>query len=300
MTPPRPGTSTIARPHRNRTTLFAAGGVVLLIALLVGGYVGFGYGLAQGRLQDADRALDAAHDHQLAVVAFHNALVDQLRAMDLSDAATIADLQKAKATNAQIGSQDARAVTQMKSDDAELASAKRQLRQDQWLTGLSRRHLDRDATRIDHMRSALAIAMTLNADYVQDGKFFDANFDVVIDDVTGRNKADASDWAGAAAATEQLRTDLARAMQLDKAPGLPPEVDKLLQLVQSWATDYANLLNAVFNNDDSAYNSADAAQRADANKLADFDYRGIEDDFQGFYQPLIDEYQAEFQEANKP
>lgn len=271
-----------------------------MIALLVGGYVGFGYGLAQGRLQDADRALDAAHDHQLAVVAFHNALVDQLRAMDLSDAATIADLQKAKATNAQIGSQDARAVTQMKSDDAELASAKRQLRQDQWLTALSRRHLDRDATRIDHMRSALAIAMTLNADYVQDGKFFDANFDVVIDDVTGRNKADASDWAGAAAATEQLRTDLARAMQLDKAPGLPPEVDKLLQLVQSWATDYANLLNAVFNNDDSAYNSADAAQRADANKLADFDYRGIEDDFQGFYQPLIDEYQAEFQEANKP
>lgn len=280
--PDIPGSAAVlSSGRRNRPRLLAAGAVVLLVVLVLG-YVGFGYVLAQARLSNAERAYDSAHDHQLGMFATHRALSEQVRAMDFSKA-TVADYQVLKATNDQIITQAKQAQRQIQTDDSALASVQKQLQQDQWLTTMSRGHLNREANRIGYMRRALADAKTMNADYAQMGTFLDAYANVVVDLLTISDKADASDFAGAAAATAQLKSDVDKATLLDKAAGLPPEGGILLRLIGSVATDYTNSLNAYANSDSSAYASANAALLADESQLSSFDYVSFVNKIDAYY-----------------
>lgn len=166
--PPSIAVSALRSASRpSRRTLLGAGAVAVLVVLVVG-YASCSYFLAQDRLQNAERAYGAAHDHQLGMFATYLALNEQASRIDFSTA-TVADLQVFQTTNNQLITEAKQAQRQIQIDDVALASVQQQLQQDQWITAISRGTLGREATRIGHMRRALADARTINGDYVQMG-----------------------------------------------------------------------------------------------------------------------------------
>ena len=85
---------------------------------------------------------------------------------------------------------------------------------------------------------------------------------------------------------------------LDKAPGLPAEMDTLLHDIQSLATDFSNLINAAAKKDQAAATAAETALQADAAKVEAFDFTKASTEIDAFYKPLIDDYNAEIDKAN--
>jgi hypothetical protein len=304
-TPPEPSPATdgsassptpARRPRSARPLIFGALTAAVIVILVVA-YVAVGYIDGQARLDRAQKAYNSVVDHQNTLNGAVQGLADKLPTGNVTTA-TAADLQQAKTTLDQILSKAKDAQPQIDSDDAALAGAQTQLTQDQWLTAVSRSELDKTYAKIGHMRAALADAKVITSDYAKIGPFLDAYLDMAVDVETIISKGNSSDFSGTAAANEKLKTDVAKAIQLDSAPGLPTSMDSLLKLIQSLANDITNLLNAAASLDEAAFNAADAAGQADSTKLESFDYKGMSDSIKNYYQGLIDAYNAEIDKAN--
>lgn len=295
--PAVPPPSPTPRSRSARPLIFGAAAIALIVILVVA-YVAVGYVDGQARLDKAQTAYNSVVDHQNALNDAVQGLVDKLPTGNLT-AVTTPQLQQAKATIDQIVDKAKAAQPLIMSDDVSLSAAQSQLHQDQWLTTMNRSQLDKADAKIGHMRAALAKAKIITADYALIGPFLDAYIDLLVDAETLGSKSSASDFSGAAAADEQLKADVAKAIKLDTAPGLPASMDTLLKLIQSFANDFSSLVNASANGDEAAYNAADAAAQSDSTKLQNFDYKGLVDSIANYYQALTDAYSAEIDQANR-
>jgi hypothetical protein len=266
--------------------------VVVLIAA-IGAYVVGGYAYATSKLNSATTAYNKVVDHQNDLNDTVNALGDKLTSAGINS--TSADLQSDRSLIVQIVSKSQSAQGQIDQDDASLAEAQSGLSQNQWMTVIRKPDIDRSSARLDHARKALSIAKEITKDNVQIGTFYESFFDVAIDADTLGTKAEASDISGASAADEKLKTDAAKAISLDKAPGLPPEIDAFLHDVQAFANDFSNLVNAKTS---SQANAADQALQADLKKIEGYDFSKISSEIDSYYKPLLDSYKSEVDKAN--
>ena len=285
------------RPPRSLGPIIAAAVIALVLIGSIVGYVVIGLAYAQSRLDSEGTAYKAVVDHLNTLTD----TVNSLKTVDTTSAAssTAASLQQGRTVVDKVVSSSQTAQSQISTDDASLASADASLKQNQWLTPLSRSRLDHASARIAHLRAALAAAKSITADYVQIGTFFQSFFDTLVDLDTLGTKSQATDLTGSAAADASLKTDVAKAIQLDKAPGLPAEMDSVLVQIQSLATDFAALVNAVGRSDSAGAQSAVAAVEADSTKLQAADFTGIGNQIDSFFQPLIDRYNSEVDKANQ-
>lgn len=284
--------------RRSSRSLLVIAGAILLVVLLVIAYVAIGLVTAQAKITKAESAYNTVASHQNSLNDTVRSLASNFPTQNVT-AETSADLQSAKTTMDQIVNRSRQAQPQIRSDDAALAAAQSGLTQDQWLTAISRSRLDRASNRITHERAALAKARTITDDYVAIGAFFDAYIDMALDFDTLTTKAQASDFAGAAAANEKAKADVAKAIQLDKAPGLPDEMDALLKDIQAVTTDISNVLNAAAKGDAAALDAANAQGKADSDKLQAFDFTAMGNKIDSYYQSLVDAYNSEVDKANK-
>jgi len=284
-------------PRRRSGPLVAIIAVVLIVIVAVLGYGVGGYAYAQGKLNSAQDAYNSVVDHQNSLNDTVKSLNTSLTSTDFSTASTSA-IQDSKGKIAQMVSKSQSAQPQITTDDASLAKAEDSLNENSWLTLLRKPDIDKTHTRIEHLRKALAIAKTLTTDYVQVGGFENALLDVIVDLDDLSAKAQATDLNGATTADGKLKTDIDKAILLDKAPGMPAEMDTLLQDLKALANDFGTLLADAKAGDSAGANTAEKALEADAAKIQAVDYKKIGDDINSYYNPLIDEYNSEVDKAN--
>ena len=269
--------------------------VIVVVALLGYGVVGYAY--SQGRLNSARNAYNTVVDHENKYTDAMNTFESKMTNSDINSATTT-QLQQKKTLVTQFVSDSQQALTQIGSDDSSLTKADSDLKTNSWLTLINKSEIDKASTRISHMHKALADAKTVTTDYVQLGTFYSAFYDVILDEDAVGTAANAQSLTGIAGAVAKIKTDVAKAIPLDKAPGLPPEMDAYLKDVQTIATDFTTLLDAAASGDQTKFDAADAAVTKDAQKLDTYDFTKMDQATQAFYKPLIDDYNSEVDKAN--
>ena len=213
----------MAQPSKQRNVgaIIAVVLVVVVLVAAIGAYLVAGVAYAQNRLSSAHTAYNTVVHHQNDLNSTINGLSDKFTGADATSTSQT-ELQSAKTLLATFVRKSQEAQGQIATDDESLATADAGLKENQWLTLLRKGEMDKESTRIGHARKALKAAKTITADYVQIGTFYQAFFDVLIDEYTLGTKAQAQDLTGVAAADEKLKTDVAKAITLDKAPACQP------------------------------------------------------------------------------
>lgn len=295
--PPPSGEMVAPRPPRSIAPLIAIIVVAIIVVVAVVAYAGIGYAYAQGRLNSTRNTYNTVVDHENKYTDAINALGSKLTGANVTSAAS-ADITADQTLVTQLITQAQAAGPGIDSDDAALAKADSDLKQNQWLTAISRSDLDKMSTRIGHMRKALADAKTITADYVQIGTFYQALFAVALDFDALGTQFQSSNFTGIGAALDKLKTDTTKAISLDKAPGVPADLDTFLKNVQAFNTDLTNLVNAAVANDPAGVSAAETAAQADATKLDSTDFNTVATAIDSFYKPLIDDYNSEIDKAN--
>jgi hypothetical protein len=276
-----------------RTTIIAAVVIVIVVIGIIG-YAVTGLAYAQTRVGNADKILSTVISHQ-------NTLNSTFKDIDtkfngLSSSAT-SDPKQARTLVDQFVANATSAGTTVDQDDSSLVSARAGLGGQQWLTVVARGNLDKEAGRIDHARKALSSARIVAADYVQDGHFLQAFLDAASDLNTLGGQSANADLAGAKATLATMKAHVDKALQLSTGPGLPSELHALMTDFESLVTDFGKLLDAAAAGDDSAITSAGSSVQADANKISTYNLNTISTEIDGFYKPLVDDFNAEMAKA---
>jgi hypothetical protein len=268
--------------------------VVILVAII--GYVAAGFAVAAGQISAADKTLNTVITNENAITAQFNST----KAASALDAkATGAELASNKTAVATLVTQSQAAKPTITSDDAALVSAQNSLKDNSWLTALSRSSLDQKSAKITHWRNALASAKTITTDLAQLGTFLESYDDALIDLDNLITKGNASDFTGMAAALGSLKADVAKAISLADAPGVPPDMKAFLTDLQTEGADTTKLLNDAIGGADNATVQADINRiSADDTKLAAHDLIAINSAITAFYGTLIDAYNSEVSKAN--
>jgi hypothetical protein len=285
----------VPTPRSSRTVVIAVIGAVLVVAAI--GYAGAGYAVSSSRLDSARNVYNDVVTHQNAITDEFNNINSKLTAVNLTSSGPT-DYQQSHDAYGQLVSQSQAAQPTITADDASLAAAQSRLNENAWLTILNRSNLDQVSVKIGHERNALARAKTITGDMVQLGTFFQVYDDAFLDLDTVSTKEQTSDLSGAAAAIAKLKTDAAKAIELSGAPGLPPEMNKLMTDMQTLAVDNAKLLDDAIKSDANAAQADVKAVEADVAKLEAYNYDKIITEVKSFYQPLIDAFNTEVAKAN--
>lgn len=275
--------------------IITAVAIVVVLLLVVIGYAAAGFAFASSRLSAADHTLNTVITNENAITGKFNSTF----VYALNTSATVAEFQSNKTQMSQLVTQTQAAQTAIAADDASLATAQAGLMDNSWLTVFSRSSLDQKSSKIGHWRNALATAKTINTDLVQLGTFVQAYDDSLIDVDAVVTKGTANDFTGMAAALGSLKTDVAKAISLSGAPGLPADMKAFLTDVQTEAVDTEKLLNDAVNGADDSVFQADVNKiDADGTKVDAHDIGAINTAITAFYAPLIDAYNAEVSKAN--
>ena len=298
--PPDYGAPPPPAPRRSRGPLVAIVLVVLLLILVGGGYVVGGFVYGNGKVNSATDAYNKVVDHENALTDLFNKLDAQFNSNNSNTTTASADsIKQDKTLNLQLASQSKTAQPTVEADDQALATAASSLNENSWLTALSKSSLDKSANRISHARAALAIAKTVLADSILYGTFYasvdDASLDLDALDTAGN----AGDLNAVDTAITTLKSDVAKAIQEDSAPGVAAQMDGFLKDLQKTANDFATLVVAVRAGNSAGVNAAVAALDADTTKLDGYDFNAMGASEQAFYKALIDKYNTEIDAANK-
>ncbi len=279
--------------RRARRTIIA---VVVIVIVLIGiiGYAAVGYAYGTTRVAVADRSLNAVISHQNSLNTTFKDINTKFNGLSSSAAS---DPKQARTLIDQFVANAKSAGTTVDRDDASLVSARASLKQQQWLTVVSRGSVDKEAARIDHGRKALAQAKTIADDYVQDGEFIQAYLDAMVDLDTFVTQSATADLPGAKVTLASLSTHVGKALQLSTAPGLPSELHNLLVDFQTLVGDFGKLLDAVAANNDKAIIIADASVQADADKIGTYNFDLISTQIDAYYKPLVDTFNFEMAKA---
>lgn len=269
--------------------------MVLVVVGLVG-YALAGFAFAASRLANTKTAYNAVVSHQNSITDEFNLFDTKVAASNLTTGA--ATLKQNRAAYDTLVSQSQSAQPTIAVDDASLAKAQASLNDSSWLTLFSRSSLNNASVKIGHERKALATAKTLTADLILLGTFYQSFYDSLIDLDNLSTKASATDFTGAAAATTTLKADIAKALQLTSAPGLPPEMKLFLTDFQTLATDFGKLLDAAIAGDSNSAQADLKAVEADITKIESYDTDKMSTQIKAFYQPMLDTFNSEVAKAN--
>jgi hypothetical protein len=270
---------------------------VLIIAMVVVGIIGYavvGFAYAASRVASADRTLNVVLSHQDSLNTTFTDINTEFSGLGSSSAynpqqaKSVADLFVVDAT---------KASTTVSQDDASLSAASRSLREQGWLTLISRKSLDSEVARIAHARKALTDARTVAGDYVLDGQFLQAFLDATADLDSLATQTASSDMTGAGSTLSAMKTHVDKAMQLSTAPGLPADIHALIADFETLVADFDRLVAAAQANDDVGFNAASASIQADANKISGYNFDKISADIEAFYKPLVEDFNSEMTAA---
>jgi hypothetical protein len=257
-----------------------------------------GFTFATSRIDSSTKALNTVITNENAITAQFNSTKD-VSALDTK--ATGTELQSDKTAVAKVVTQSQAAQATITTDQASLVSAQGSLNDNSWLTTFSRSRLDNMSGKIGHWRNALVSAKTITGDLVQLGTFLQAYDDSLIDrdKVTTAITATTIDFTGLASALVSLKGDVAKAISLADAPGLPPDMKAFLIDLQTEGADTTKLLNDAINGADNNTLTAEGNQvDADGVKVDAHDIVKINIAVLAFYTPLVDAYNAEVAKAN--
>ena len=298
--PPAYGAPPPPTPRRGRGPLIAIVLVVLLVILVGGGYVVGGFAYANSKINSATDSYNKVVDHENALTDLFNKLDAQFNSNNNDPASASADsIKQDKTLNLQLASSSKTAQPTVESDDQALANAASSLNENAWLTALSKSSLDKSAARINHARAALAVAKTILADSILYGTFYASVDDAALDLDALDTAANAGDLNAVDAAITTLKSDVAKAIQEDSAPGVASQMDGFLKDLQKTANDFSALVAAVRAGSSSGVNAAVAALDADTTKLDGYDFTAMGKTEQAYYKALIDKYNVEVDAANK-
>jgi hypothetical protein len=294
--PPGYGAPVAAPPRRSSGPIIVAVAVLVVLVLAAIGYAVAGFTFATSRIDSSTKALNTVITNENAITSQFNSAKD-VAALDTK--ATAAELQSNKTAVALVVTQNQTAQATITTDQASLVSAQNSLGDNSWLTTFSRSRLDNMSGKIGHWRNALVSANTITGDLTQLGTFLQSYDDSLID----RDKVDtaiiASDFTGVAAGLGSLKTDVAKAISLSGAPGLPPDMKAFLTDLQTEGADTTKLLNDALNGASDSTLTAEANQvDADGVKVDAHDIVKINIAILAFYTPLVDAYNAEVAKAN--
>ncbi len=284
-------------PARGRGPLLAIILVVVLLVVIVGGYVVGGFVYAASLDNSARNTYNGVTDRENSLIDIFNGLNSHTDSTDPNNPTKDA-VAKDKAYYQGLISKLNSAQPQVDSDLSALATADSNLNGNQWLTALSKSSLDRGKNRIEYRQAALTVAKTTLVDYVQYSGFVVALLNVFNDAVTLSDAATARDFVGASAAVTTLKSDIATATGLDKAPGLDADLDSYLRDFLAVATDFGNLLTAATAGNQAGVTQADNALNADGKKLDAHNSTAWTTTTNNFYSALISQYNAANDKAN--
>ena len=298
--PPDYGAPPPPAPRRGRGPLVAIVLVVLLLILVGGGYVVGGFVYANGKVNSATDAYNKVVDHENALTDLFNKLDAQFSTNNKNTATNSTDsIKQDKTLNLQLASQSQAAQPTVESDDQALANAASSLNENSWLTALSKSSLDKSANRISHARAALAVAKTILADSILYGTFYASVDDAALDLDALDTAFNAGDLNAIDSAITTLKSDVAKAIQEDSAPGVASQMDPFLKDLQKTANDFAALVAAARAGNSNGVNAAAAALEADSTKLDGYDFAAMGTSESAYYKALIDKYNTEVDAANK-
>ncbi len=284
-------------PRRGRGPLLAIIVVVALVVLLAGGYVVAGFAYGQGQANSARNTYNAVTSRENSLIEIFNSVSTHTDSNDPNNPNKDA-IAKDKAYYQQLVTQLQSAQPQVESDLSALAAADSKLKENQWLTPLSRSTLDQAARRVEYRQTALSVARTTLVDYAQYAGFNVALLTSFNDTLTFSDAATAHDFVAAAAAAAALKSDITTATGLDKAPGLDPDVDSYMHDYLAVATDLANLLTAAAAGNQAGLTRAEAALTADGKKLDAHDTAAWASTAKSFYDNLTAQYNTANDKAN--
>lgn len=271
--------------------------MLVILAIVTIGIIGYavaGFAYASNRIAMGDKSLNTVISHQNSLNTTFSDIDTKFSSLNSSSAF---DPVQAKALMSQfVASAQAAGVT-VDADDASLVAARSSLDDQRWLTLLSRGNLDKERSRIDHVRTALADAKTISADYVQDGLFLQSFIDAATDLDTFGTQAGNADLAGARTTLTTMKTHVDKALQLSSAPGLPTELHSLMVDFETLVTDFGKLLDAAATGNMAAITSSEKAAEADATKISGYNFDTIGTQIDAFYKPLIDGFNSEMGKA---
>jgi len=294
--PPGYGAPIAAAPRRSSGPIIVAVAVLVVLVLAAIGYAVAGFTFATSRIDSSTKALNTVITNENAITAQFNSTKD-VSALDTK--ATGTELQSDKTAVAKVVTQSQAAQATITTDQASLVSAQDSLSENSWLTTLSRSRLDNMSGKIGHWRNALVSAKTITTDLVQLGTFLQSYDDSLIDRDKVTAAINASDFTGVASALVSLKGDVAKAISLADAPGLPPDMKAFLTDLQTEGADTTKLLNDAINGADNNTLTAEANQvDADGVKVDAHDIAKINLAVLAFYTPLVDAYNAEVAKAN--
>jgi hypothetical protein len=276
-------------------TIIALIVVVALAATALIAYGVVGYAYATNRISNATKALNSVVDHENNISTNTDPLMTKLAGTGVTVNTTADELKTQRTLSDQLIANSQNAIPTITGDDASLSAAGDTLQEQQWLTLFSRDQLTREADRIRHGRKALADQKTITGDYIQLGQYYQAFLDGNTDLLNLATKLRANDVTATFAALTSLKIDAAKGLQLSSAPGLPAEVKQYQTDLQTFAGDFEKFLTA---SDQATQDTYLTKIEADATKTDGYDWTKIGTQIVAFFQPMIDDYNAEGKKAS--
>jgi hypothetical protein len=298
--PPYYGQPSPPAPPRRRSLapIIAIIAVVLVLVIAAGGYFVAGTAYASSRVDAAGKTYNQVIDNENKLTTLFNTLQSQFGTIDTKNP-THATISQAKTVYAQLVTQSQDSIPQIDSDTQLLSTAGTKLKDNQWLTALSRSDLDARSAKIADLAAALAQGRMISTDLVQYGNFIVALLASIDDLLTIGEDASAHDLVGTTTAIGKMKTDVANGIQLDQAPGLAPDVDQFMHDLQSAANDFVALFSAAAAGNRAGLTQAEKALNSDSTKLDSYDSSAWATQADSYYGNLIDQYNALIDKANK-
>ena len=284
-------------PPRRRGGLIAIIAIALVVLLVAGGYLIGGFVVAQGKLSSSRTTYNDVMNRQNQLTELMNGVNTKFGAVDVSNP-TKQNVQQATTLTQQLVTDSQNALPRISNDDSALAGAQASLKDSEWLTVLSRSSLDQRSVKIGYLRSALQVAKTEMGDLVQYGNFSLALLAAVNDFLSIGDAAQNRDFPGMTSAVTTLKSDVAKGISLDHAPGLLSQVDLFMHDLMSVANDFSALISAAASGNSAAITKAENTLNTDTDKLQGYDFASWSAEAIRFYDNLKTEYNSDIDKAN--
>ena len=263
--------------------------ILLLLVVAFGAYTVAGLAVASNRISTADAAIKRAVSHQADFEKGMGSIASSFKGFNSANF----DSQQYKAAVDQFVQTSQSEGAAVNADLSKLDDAAGKLHDVQWLTLFSVGRLNSESARLGHAQKALAAAKTIAADYLEDGQFFEAFAASIIDLDTLGSQSTANNFVAAAATVTQLKGDVAKALALAAAPGLPRAMQEFMADFQKLATDFESLFNAAVAGDEKGVNAARAAIDGDVAAMQGVSTANVQSDVDAYYSPYISKYHQE-------
>ena len=265
---------------------------VLIIGIIL--YAAAGIVYAGVLTANTDSTLNTVVSHQNSLNTAFAAINTEVTA--LGGNGTFNAQQTVGLVNKSVASSQTATIT-IDEDDASLASIQRQMNGSRWLTIIGRSGVDREVSRVDHARNALAAARTISADENSDLQFWLSLYTSLAELDTLNSQAGGGDFNAAKTTLAKMQGDVGEAIKESTAPGLPPELHALMLDLQNFVNDYSKQLDAQIAGDDTTVAQLQGSIDSDREKLGTYDVDKIGTDIDAFYAPLINRFNSEMSAA---